>query len=515
MLRRGLSLLYRRGVSPALVFLTVLVLGAGTVTAQTISNPCTGFGTTQITMKPVLPPNFNLANQTNADCIAWQQFIYLNWAASSSTPGTPDTSVPSSQFGLPGNTKPTVWQTYVLANLLFSGDRTALKKAAANPGRLNLSVLSESSTLDLSAIGQASGSKLEPDWLTDQRGGLTYYTVSINLDEAAYISGQNLTSFAGQEACASNAGQNGKGGFNLPMGPGDVDCAGNAKTFGLNVGSIELKAAWVVLPSDGSLNYRYLTAQATVTDPYGNTSNQTVGLTGLHIIRRLPGAPQFLWSTFEQVDNAPDNGGDTVNLPANPNRKPSPGYTYFNPSCDPTTDFYKCEANKAPSVPCTNTSPPYLPQGCSPYAAPVQVTRITPVENVANSTSQYAWNLFPAQSVFNYYRLIDVQWPSLPTAVPPQSVVPLPAGGITPAKATRIVANTTMETYVQTQSGCMDCHQYADIAQSAAVTFFRKNGMTQRSVTLFPMAETGTKADSGNPHYGSTYSFIFSADTVK
>jgi hypothetical protein len=515
MLRRVLSLLCRRGVAPALTLLTVLALGVGTVSAQTVSNPCTGFGTTQITMNPVLPPNFNLRNQTNADCIAWQQFIYMNWTASSSTPGMPDTTVSASQFGLPSNTRPTVWQTYVLANLLFSGDSAALKKAAAHPGRLNLSVLSEASTLDLSAIGQASGTKLKPQWLTDQRGGLTYYTVSINLDEAAYITSQNLTSFAGQEACASNPGQNGKGGFNLPMGPGDVDCAGNAKTFGLNVGSVELKAAWVVLPSDGSLNYRYLTAQATVTDPYGNTSNQTVGLTGLHIIRRLPGAPQFLWSTFEQVDNAPDNGGNTVNLPPNPNRQASPGYTYFNPSCDPATDFYQCKVNTAPTTPCTNTSPPYLPQGCSPYAAPMQVTRMTPVESVANSTNQYAWSLFPAQSVFNYYRLIDVQWPNLPTAIPPQSVVPLTVGGITPATATRVVANTTMETYVQTSAACMDCHQYGDIAQAKAVTFFRKNGMTQRSVTLFPMTATGEKAASSTPDYATSYSFIFSADTVK
>jgi hypothetical protein len=66
-----------------------------------------------------------------------------------------------------------------------------------------------------------------------------------------------------------------------------------------------------------------------LTDPNGNTTQATVGLVGLHIIHKYPGAAQFVWATFEQIDNSPDdNNGGTATwpaLPPNPNQKPSPG----------------------------------------------------------------------------------------------------------------------------------------------------------------------------------------------
>jgi hypothetical protein len=429
-------------------------------------------------------------------------------------PGTPDQSVPGTQFGVPPAPGAKVWQSYVPSDVLFSGNAQALRQAKAHPARLKLSLLAETAGFDLSEIGQASGSPGKPQWLTDQRNELTYYAINLDPDEVAFIQtgmpgGQSLTTFAGQAACAGQAGQNGKGGFNLPSGyNGDTDCTGKPAVFGQGVGTIELKSAWVALPADHSLDYRYLTAQATLTDPFGHSTDATVGLVGLHIIRRLPGGPQFLWSTFEQVDNSPDNGTNTVNLPDNPNRKASPGFTYYNPGCTPQSDpVYQCAINTPPSIPCTTPSPPYQPQGCSPYSAPMQVTRMVQVESTANLVNAYAWSLFPASSVYNYYRLIDVQWPSLPTPIPPQSTTPLTIGGITPSDSTRIVANTTLETYVQTKKSCMDCHQFAPIAQPKNLALFEMNGHQFHEV-IVPAGRTTAP-------YAANYSFVFSASTTK
>jgi|SRR5580658_4099492 hypothetical protein len=517
------SILGRLGSRLAVAALLLAGLGGHPRPAAAVDNPCTGFGITQVVLAPVLPGSFGAANQKNADCIAWQEFIYENWAADPAHPGTPDQSVPGSAFGAPSAAAPKVWQTYVPSDVLFRGDAKLSALAEAHPARLRLSALAETTGFDLNAIGQASGKPDAPQWLTDQRGGLTYYAVNIDPDEVAFIlrgmpGGTNLTSFAGQASCAGQPGQAGKGGFNLPQGyGGDTDCTGAAASFGLGVGTIETKAAWVALPADHSLDYRYLTAAATITDPYGRSTDATVGLVGLHIIRRLPGAPQFLWATFEQVDNDPDNGSDTVRLPPNPNFRPGPGFTYYNPGCTPTSDpVYQCKLNTPPAFPCSGPNPPYLPTGCSPYAAPMQVTRVTPVDGTADLVTAYAWSLVPANSVVNYYRLIDVQWPSLPTAIPPQSQTPLTIGGITPSDGTRIVANTTMETYVQTTRSCMDCHRNAPIATPKEVEVFEKNGRDFRLVAVpVPEHQAAEATPAAGAPYAASYSFVFTANTKK
>jgi hypothetical protein len=100
---------------------------------------------------------------------------------------------------------------------------------------------------------------------------------------------QPLTDMAAQFNCATLAPSGSQAGFRLPMGYGnDTDCLGNRMVFGDGTGTIELKAAWLILPPNDPNKSRYLTAQAQVTDPNGVTSTQTVGLVGLHIIRRMP-----------------------------------------------------------------------------------------------------------------------------------------------------------------------------------------------------------------------------------
>lgn len=493
----------------------VLLLGAGILTgvssqsvkannalkAGDATNVCTGLGITPVTLQATIPMDFvSLAhNQTGADCFAWQQFIYLNWAADPNNPGVPDPAAPPSQFGAPGQST-TVWESFLSAEVVFAG--------GASWGQTRPKVMALTTTsLPLKSISQAGNGK----WLTNQRGGLTYYDVRMNQDEFEFITTNvyDLTTAAGQAACVQS-GSNGKGGLNLPAGGGnartpmpDFDCNGAAAAYGQNIGSIEIKAAWTPLPADGSLDYRYKTAVALVTDPSGTQTQVTVGLVGLHIIRKVPGAPQFMWSSFEHIDNNPDNNAGNPsgpNLPPNPNQLPRLGFTYFNPNCSVATDpYFKCVPNALPGTPCSvGNSPP----GCVPYSAPMQITRMTPVDTIANQVTAWAWSLFPADSVFNYYRLVDVQWPNQPTGIPPGATTPLSTGDITPRDATRIMANTTLETYLQSSFSCMDCHQAAPIKSPPSQRFIASSLPLE-----FALDDT--------IEYASDYSFVFVANTTR
>jgi hypothetical protein len=212
-------------------------------------------------------------------------------------------------FGKPGNTAETVWESFLEASQVFDAKaptaRTALAAAwtAKRPAIKSLSRLSKfgDAQLNLESIEQAGSD----GWLTDQAGNLVFYEVRLNQDEYEFITMNGLTTFTGQTACASRPRINGQGGFNLPAGSGttgrskDYDCKGNPATYGQNSGAIEIKAAWRVLPADGSLNGRYRIANALLHRPDGSTQKATVGLIGLHILHKMPSAPQLVWATFE------------------------------------------------------------------------------------------------------------------------------------------------------------------------------------------------------------------------
>ncbi len=510
----------------AIVLIAALFAGSTASNAQTPTpRPLCPFqvGT------PSLPNLFATGNeapgQQVANCIAWQQFIYLNWQAK---PGgvVPDTSVRLSQFGVQPLAQPPVWQTYLPATTVMSGNVSG----PGNTGNRPPLVLQAINKYGFSGINQASGAV----WLTSQAGNLTYYDVRMNPNEVDFVQralpGQPLNGMAAQFNCATLAPSGSQAGFRLPMGYGnDTDCLGNRMVFGDGTGTIELKAAWLILPPNDPNKSRYLTAQAQVTDPNGVTSTQTVGLVGLHIIRRMPGASQMVWSTFEQIDNSP-NYNLTTRLASDPRpatgapRNARSSYTYFNPTCTEANDpVYKCQVNIAPTAACTA---PNTPAGCAPYNAPQQIGRTTPLENYANAVNAWVWRQLPQASVFQYYRLIDVQWPTFPK--PPQltagQLVPLAQNNQPPipnnmvpnlvslAPNTRVIANTTMETYAQrgspaAQGGpatCMDCHAFANIA--ARATDQQHGAALQRAIRRPPPLQP--------KDYLSSYSFIFSQQTV-
>lgn len=478
---------------------------------------------------PSLPTQIG-SNQVQLNCNSWQAFIALNWQADPTKPGFPNPNAPWASFGTPGDVTPTVWESYLEAANVF-GNSGTLKGLwqAKRPAIKSLVRTAKLGTLDLSDITQAGGGH---HWLTSQRGDITYYEIMMNQDEYEFITqaGFDLTTSAGQQSCASQPGKaisDGpppppsapkRGGFNLPLGNvaqgwDDTDCAGNIVKFGQGVGAMEIKAAWTPLPADHSLDYRYKTAQAEIVDPVTKkVRTVTVGLVGLHIARKIfPKAP-WVWATFEQIDNTPDeaaNGGFSApTLPANPNQKPTLAYSFFNPKCTPATDpTYQCKHN-VPPVRCEPGTAGTSAKPCDPYDKPMQITRLNPVDATANSVTAYVWGLLPPKSVFNYYRLINVQWPQAPLPSPPPGPglrVPLTQGNPMPqggaGGVTQIVANTTMESFQQSSNSCLDCHSFASISPGKSL-----QGEVRK------VAKTGANAPAP---YASDYSFIFLAETKK
>jgi hypothetical protein len=157
---------------------------------------------------------------------------------------------------------------------------------------------------------------------------------------------------------------------------------------------------------------------------------------------------------------------------------PSGSYNFYNANCQtqtlsvPAACTTQGGSGTVPvTVSCTaNQSPPYyLGQGC-PKPVPIQVTRTTQLDSNAQTANQTVQNgirqNYP-NSVWQYYQLVDVLWSTNPTQDPSKPyAVPHPLTSMTSGSG-GLVANTTLETYVQNTT-CTGCHEYAAIAPKTA-----------------------------------------------
>ena len=420
-------------------------------------------------------------SQPNVNCFAWQEFIALNWSASSATCAS--SGAPPADFGDPSNSGEVVWQTYKGLSEVF------LPNAQKPPGWCEpeihtatgglrrpyaLSARSEFAggpELDLHDFHEASPNG---SWLAAQNGRLTLYDIRINEDEFEYIDANGLYNADTQQQVAQSPS-----GISLP----------DQTTGVTHVGSIELKAAWIELtnPADDS---QFLTTKATVTYPGQRSTTATMGLVGLSIIRKTKNAPQFIWATFEHVGNAPSASDvKSGNL--------APSYLYYNPKCDPATDPYKCAANPTQ---CPKTGEA---NDCvnAPYDAPEQVVRDQAIPTAVVSLNEAVWGLIEKanpMSVFRNYQLVNVLWPNAPFTVSPGSRTPLLAGNPQPPPPAA-VANAVIETYVQNES-CLTCHVDGAVASTS-------KPLAASEITVTPPLFTPPRPSAP---YAADYSFVLS-----
>ena len=438
------------------------------------------------------PKDFALTRQADANCFAWQEFISLNWKASSQMRGQPDTTATPQQFGTPNDLSAVVWETYkesdevFLANAADPGPWNQWPKGATSPTVKVLGGMQSETDpqppLDLSDIGQAS---LGNPWLTAQSGILTLYERRMNEDEYNYIvmnklyDADNQWAFVQAPVATSTVTQTAPIGISLPDGTASSAAYGP-------LGAIETKAAWLELPNSADWP-RFKTSKAVVTYPGQQPKTVTVGLVGLHIIHKTALGQQFIWATFEHKDNAPDATQVA-------NKQFAPSYTYYNPNCNPATDPYKCVANANPTK---------VNGGNNQYAWPNQVVRNIPLPTRANNNivglNQYVHSLIAQQnpnSVFLNYELVNTLWSNQNTTIQPGARTPLVAAQLSPNINQEPVASTVLETYVQ-QLTCLSCHASAPIAS-----------IKQQSTTkIYDPATSGSPSTANNP-YAADYSFL-------
>jgi len=407
--------------------------------------------TETITNKFAIIPNvFGPLTQKQADLISWQTFIAVNWPADPSTCG-PDTSNGSSILN---STGPVVWETYLSSEDVFvtspatpdgwcsSGNsRNTFKmlpaKVQALAKKTGIYRFLHRNSKAPHGLDQAVGGPL-----VDQNGRFARYEVHMNHDEYNYIVAKGLWNAAGQQQFVQDST------INLPSG---------VTTYG-NVGAMEFKAAWKVL-GQGDDSTRFYTIRAIVYndnegDPSPGPNPVTLGLVGLHIAHKLPTQNNWVWSTFEQVDNLTKS--------------------FSNPACP----------NCLPNVPLQGSDPKELDSAGNPLNQPTQVTRVNPVNDLFADTLNQQFQAMLQGSVWANYQLISTQW------LLDEDMTPL------------YLANSVQETYVQgpnppsyggfpltldqqyyedtlyhpfdpgISSSCMGCHYGATVTSSKAKADF-------------------------------------------
>ena len=364
------------------------------------------------------------------DTAMWKKFIALNRPAASGPQnrGEADGSRP-----LGDTTGPRVWMTWKSRFEIFQPGGAAPAPWSSYDGQNPCGTGSRNDVLTLDAFNTLSDFNQPLGRLENLGNPLiarnrTYvrYEVRVNREEFDTIVGN--------------------GWYRADRLPGPD----NAVPYKTN--STAVKAAWRILTDQDTPDVRkryYVVPNAQVFDvPTGRCVTRTVALVGLHIVTKTAGQPQWIWSTFEHVDNVPPIADEP--------RPPGGVPMSFN---DP-----KRPQMLDPAAPPTAISPANPP---SPDPAPMQVIRKRRIAASTMRSNEASWDLPEVKgTVWQNYMLVATQWPTRPSPESPTNDgVPFPSGGVN-------LANTTMETYFQDDaSSCMACHQLSNRAGRDFVMF--------------------------------------------
>ena len=419
-----------------------LIAGLALLGALGVAAPCAA--------QPIASPDRLEDASTEGDSLAsmsdfaWRAFIALNWPSVASERGAPDRARSLGDAG------PRVWETFKSAaeTIPFDGNgrRVAPSPWASYSGPNPCGGERREKTIaafkPFAEFNQPSFEVNAPaNPLVAENGEYVRYEIRFNEAEFSTF----LTNGWGEAR-------------NLP----DAD-----RPAHFPVGSVEVKAAWRPLNASDTpeSRARYLVTRAAIVDVAKSLveghlacSTRDVALVGMHIAVKTKTRPQWIWSTFEHVDNVPPAGA------GEPDAKDAGApYGFFNAS---RAAKLWPPFGSADTLPVDWDNPPKL----TPTA--MQVIRRHPIDAAFMATNRAYWALPGVKgTVFEHYMLVAAQWPT--SADPPG---PQNDGGYFPgsADANRIVGesyrssaaaqenliNTTMETYLQeAPSSCMACHQ--------------------------------------------------------
>jgi hypothetical protein len=387
----------------------------GNKTAATVADS----GQVKTPLSPVLPFDVTLPTshfvldgnvQRSFDVFSWDSFIAMCWPAQGQ--GV------IGQFG----DNPTVWEAWKKNYEVFLDN-------GLPPSPWDVALQSKEANLSQTGKTPANMTFVFQPFMTgpliDQNGQYNRFEIAMNKEMFDYIDTHKLYNIQGQQVFTDTV--------SFPQGDN------TKKTYG----AVMVKASWKVL-GKGDDTSRFHKVKAIIhilplpSRGIRDSSYEAwVGLVGLHIGTRTKISPQWIWSTFEQVDNAPDLG-KAVN---------GKHYNYYNAAAGDKA------LNKAPAQPWNAGIPGQTPS---------QVARLTPIDTGTQALNDSIHKLLVAinpHSVWQYYQLIGTQWPVHPTQSNTGDPFPV------------YMANATLETYDQgsvvngkivyspgVTSSCIGCH---------------------------------------------------------
>lgn len=382
--------------------------------------PLTIVNSPQVPTDVCIPSGFQGNPIAFFDDFSWRSFIAMVWPAQQDQRGVANASLPvgTTSGPLVFETLKADWEIFQPSGAAPSDWNSFSGKVPCSNQNVGFNDLVLSSFTKFGNVGEAGrGNLVGP--LVAQNNTYVRYLTAFNKTEFDKILSQKLYLRA-----------------NL-----------NTPNFQFDSGALDVKSAWVDMTGIAHPE-RYYTRTAQVLDTVsGNCSQKTVGLVGLHIVQKTPSRPQWIWSTFEQVDNIPQDGAVS----------PFP----FN------------DGTGTPM-------PDDNPIGFPPPLVPPQkfnVQRLTPINpSTAATNAKYQQALASQGSgVWQFYKLVMTQWPTTANnpALPGDPTHTFPG-----ANPTSAFANVTLETFDQTriQTGCMNCHnatkQNTDFLWSLQVNAF-------------------------------------------
>jgi hypothetical protein len=284
--------------------------------------------------------------------------------------------------------------------------------------------------MDAEAIHQAGDNGV----LIDQAGQPVFYTILLDSTWYNFARSNGFNTAAGFRAAADT--------LNFPTG---------------GTGALEVKTAWRVAAVGGSTYIpdaasRFFTTQAqipTVTVQGGafvtDTTKMraaTLALVGMHVVGTVPGHPEFIWATFEQVDNAPLCSQTPTGATNDSTGSPWSLYPANLRCTSETCNLLPKQASFTPTPVCRVAA-----YGDTSLKSP-NVQNIQALN--ASVQSQLA-----SGSVLRFYRLIGGQW-TFPGGLP------VTTGDSTNLRGSSLLANLTMESFLQwkvnVDTTCFTCH---------------------------------------------------------
>jgi hypothetical protein len=317
--------------------------------------------------------------------------------------------------------------------------------------------------------------------LIDQQGNYALFDILMNHEMFQYMLDNKLYSKKAQQENATLR-------VDFPSGINPD----KGKTEGGDPGAIMIKVSWRVIDSEKD-KQKFHTADALILMPRHDDKSEppclrkTLGLVGFHVGHKTVSRRQWIWTSFEHIDNVPEDKEI-----ANARMKPS--YNFYNPKCD----AQKCPVNQTPPHPWDPTYSNGLKFGDTAFKS--QISRVVPLTDETKDLNK-RFQAVLGDTVWKNYMLLTTQWPSgfpcstegdpndkiTPADKQPTDFKKQPDMNCAPAPT--FLANSTLETYSQgkdplASSSCMSCHGNAVSHQRHPADFDARNFFNQSDFTF-------------------------------